>query len=199
MLIRRHDKTIIYYVALLGAVLSVFLTNSLFEKLQEKADSRTAQHNESILQDGAINKLKQASDLSVRMDVVESVTKILADSDLEDKSPSPYISFLTSLPKWQLMVLSIAAGVAGYGIFWSAIWSGVVALYALIRGVYYLIGRLWPKCAAADKSTFVQDGRVTFQRNPDRILPLIIKMIVLLTLTLSLLGVVVWQLTSIHL
>jgi hypothetical protein len=199
MLIRREDKTIIYYVALLGAVLSVFIASSLPKKLREKADSGISRHNESLRQVGAMDKLKHASDFSVQMAMIESVTKQLTAVELEEKTPSTHISFWASLSGWQIVLLAIGAGAAGYGVFWAAMWSGVVTLYVFIRGVYYFIGRLWPNCAAAQKISFIQDNRVTFQRNPDRILPLIIKLTVLITLTLALLGVIVWQLTSIRL
>jgi hypothetical protein len=199
MLIRREDKTIIYYIALLGAVLSVFIASTLPGKLREKTRDRTSCHNESILQAGALDKLKQASELSIQMDVIESVTKQLAAAEVQEKAPSADMSFCSSLHGWQVMVLAIGAGSVGYGVFWITMWSGVVALYTFIRCVYYLIGRMCPTCAAAQKPTKVLDGRIVFERNPDRVLPLIIKLVVLLTLTLSLLGIIVWQLTSIDL
>jgi hypothetical protein len=199
MLIRRQDKTIIHYVALLGAALSVFIASSLPGKLREKADSGTSQRNDSILQVGAINKLKQASDLSVQMDVIESVAKQLTAVEVKERSPQGPISLLASLSGWQVAVLAIGAGAAGYGVFWITMWSGVASLYILIRSVYSLIGLVHPTCAAAKKSTYIVDGRTMFQRDPDRILPLIIKVIVLLTLSLALLGVIVWQLTSVDL
>lgn len=199
MLIRREDKTIIYYIALLGAVLSVFIASTLPGKLREKSGSETAQCDDSILQNGALDKLKQASELSIQMDVVESVTQQLAAVQVQTKTPSANLSFWASLHGWQVVVLSIGAGSVGYGVFWITMWSGVVALYTFIRAVYYLIGRLWPNCPAAQKPTKILDGRIVFERNPDRVLPLIIKLIVLLTLTLSLLGIIVWQITSFNL
>jgi hypothetical protein len=199
MLIRREDKTIIYYIALLGAVLSVFIASTLPGKLREKEDSSVSQCNDSVLQAGAIDKLRQASELSIQMDVVENVTKQLAAVEVQEKSTSPTLSFWASMSRWQVIVLSIGAGAAGYGVFWVTMWSGIVALYTFIRAVYFLIARISPNCPAARKSSKTIDGRVIFERNPDRILPLLIKLVVLVTLALALLGVIVWQMTAINL
>jgi hypothetical protein len=199
MLIRREDKTIIYYIALLGAVLSVFIASTLPGKLREKADSGNSQHNESVLQVGAMDKLKQASELTIQMDLIENVTKQLAAVEIPKETPTAGLSFWSSLHGWQVVVLSIGAGSLGYGVFWITMWSGVVSLYTFIRAVYYLIGRISPNCPAVQKPTKILDGRVVFERNPDRIIPLIIKLVILLTLTLSLLGIIVWQMTSFNL
>jgi len=196
MLIRREDKTVIYYIALLGAVLSVFIASSLPGKLREKADSEASQRNQSGLQIGAMDKLKQASELSIQMDVVESVTQQLAAVEVQKKANSAHLSFWASLHGWQVVVLSIGAGSAGYGVFWVTMCLGVMTLNRFIRAVYYLIGRLWPNCTAVKKSTKIIDDQVVLERTPGRILPLIIKTIVLLSLSLSLLGIIVWQITS---
>lgn len=196
MLIRREDKTIVYYIAILGAVLSVFIASTLPARLRAKNGSQTSCQNESTLHAGAIDKLKQASELSIQMDVIESVTRQLSAAELKDKPPSTPDSFFASLTGWKVAVLSIGAGAAGYGLFWGVMWSGVVALYTFIRGVYFIIGRVSPHCAAAQKPSVIQDGKVTFLRNPDRILPLIIKLVVLMTVTMSLIIVVAWQWTS---
>ncbi len=196
MLIRQEDKTIIYYIALLGAVLSVFVASSLPAKLREKTGQSISCRNDSILQTGAMNKLKQASELSIQMDVIESVTKQLTAVELEEKPVLVHTSFFASLSGWQVAVLAVGAGAAGYGMFWAVMWSGVAALYTFIRSVYYLIGRLWPDCPAAQKPTVILDGRVVFRRNPDRILPLIIKLVVLMTVSLALIVIIAWQWTS---
>jgi hypothetical protein len=199
VLIRREDKTIIYYIALLGAVLSVFIASTLPGKLREKADSRTSQRNESSLQAGAIDKLKHASELTIKMDLIENVTNQLAAVEVPKETPTASLSFWSSLHGWQIAVLAVGAGSVGYGVFWVTMWSGIVALYTFIRSVYYIIGRISPNCPAAQKPTKILDGRIVFERNPDRVIPLIIKLVVLMTLAMALLGIIVWQMTSINL
>jgi len=118
---------------------------------------------------------------------------------MQEQKPATPLSFWGSLSRWQVGALAVGAGAVGYGVFWITMWSGVVTLYTFIRSIYYIIGRISPDCPAAQKPTKILDGRIVFERNPDRILPLIIKVVVLLTLAVSLLGIIVWQLTSINL
>lgn len=197
MLIRREDKKIVYYVALLGAVLSVYFAHSALDKLRKSNYSQSSTQDQSVLQVGAMDKLRQSADLSAQMAMIESVTSQLTAVNKQDTiKPSAQVNFCTSLVGWQVVALMVGVGVVGYGIIFVTMWIGVILLYILIRAVYSIIRRVQPNCAAAARPTFIQEGKVTYLRNPDRILPLAIKLIVLMKLTLALLIVIVWHWTS---
>jgi hypothetical protein len=198
MAIRKQDKMIIHNVALLGAVLSALGAGSLLWHLHEKEHSSSVGQSDFVRQAMAIDKLKQASELSDQLHLAEKMAEGFSVTNIQ-KAPQKD-SFLASLSGGEMTGVVIAAagaaGVVGYGVFWLSMWSGSMALYALVRCSYKIIYCIRPDYAVADKLEVAQNGKPIFQRNPDRILPIAIKLIVLLTLALLMLGIIVWQLTA---
>jgi hypothetical protein len=197
MLIRQQDKAIIHYVALLGTVLSALGAGVVIWNLPEQRQSAIAMQNEASQEASALDKLSQAGIMPEHLHIAKAAAKELTTETVQEM---PVWSFCDSLAIWQLALLSLAGATASaaisYGLIWTTMYIGSVILYIVIRRIYDVIRHLSPTMAATCGQTVTIDGQPVIQRDPTRIIPILIKLIVLMSLTLILLAVIVWQLTS---
>ncbi len=197
MLIRQQDKAIIHYVALLGAVLSALAAGIAIWNLPDQGQYANALKNELNEEASAFNKLSQAGIMPEQLHIAKAAAEGLSPIAAQE---SPVWSFWDSLPVWQLTLLSIASALASaavsYGLIWITMYLGSVLLYIFIRRIYNVIKCISPAMAATCGQTVMINGQPVIQRDPTRILPILIKLIVLMSLTLILLAVIVWQVTS---
>lgn len=197
MLIRQQDKAIIHYVALLGAVLSALGAGFVIWNLPDQGQSAIARQNEVSQEAFAFDKLSQAGIMPEQLHIAKAAAEGLT---AEVTQEMPAWSFCDSLSIWQLAMLSIAGATASaaisYGLIWITMYLGSILLYIFIRRIYNIIKRVSPTMAATCGQTVMIDGQPVIQRDPTRIMPLLIKLAVLMSLTLILLAVIVWQLTS---
>ncbi len=197
MLIRQQDEAIIHYVALLGAVLSALGAGFAIWSMPEEGQSAIALQNEISQENHAFNKLVDAGILPDQITVAKAAANDIASDVVKE---IPVWSFWNSLPAWQLALISVggAAMTAGisYGLIWITMYIGSVIMYVFIRQIYGIARRVSPKMAETCGQTVLVEGQAVIQRDPTRIMPILIKLAVLMSLTLFLLAVIVWQMTS---
>ena len=196
--IRREDKEIIHNLSLLGmlfgAFVGGFLTLHFHRQSQLHHDAATAavQTQSSLVR---LSSNLTAEEVSVAKAAIGQV-----DADIRSAEAVPHDpkSFWLGLSDWGLWGLcagaALAGGGAGYLSLWGAGWLGSIMTYWIIRAVYQMIRKTAPDCPAA-RRTAVSAGS-SFQRDQNRLLPTLIKLVMLLTMALSVLAVVVWYLTS---
>jgi hypothetical protein len=197
MLIRHQDKAIIHYVALLGAVLSALAAGIAIWNLPEQGHSAIARQTEVDQQASAMDKLSQAGIMPEQIYAARAAAEGLST---ETSQEMPTWSFWGSLGAWQLAIVAlagaaIAAGIC-YGTIWSTMYAGSVILYVSIRRIYNVMKLISPEIAATCGQTVMVNGQPVIQRDPTRTLPILIKLAVLMSLTLILLAVIVWQVTA---
>ncbi len=206
MSIRREDKELIYNLGILGslvgACLGVFLTVHLSNRAHEQhqKQSEIQQTNEAIvkLSSATINPEMPALDQSLLKQVQEQMQQ-----EQPDVPKNADQSFWLRIPRWGFLSLCGASGIAGviagFSTVWVTCWSGSVFTYYFIRLIYKAIRKVAPNSKIAQEPTpkkVTTVGSSVFQRNENRILPVVIKLIFLLILVLSVLGIVVWHIAG---
>ncbi|MHC5083570.1 MAG: hypothetical protein ACYTET_06490 [Planctomycetota bacterium] len=204
MPIRSEDKEFIQTLALFGALLGAFVGVIVVVQLSERAHEQYTQQTEYHQTQAAIVKLSEATvnpgQPLVNQEVLEQVQQQIQPQDAEATKPVNE-SFWLDIPRWGYLGLCaggcIGGIIAGFGSLWVTGWLGSIALYALIRLFYKGIRKVAPDCAAAKLGQQSnQDGQLAFQRDDSRVLPTLVKLAFLILLSLGVLGMVVWHLTS---
>lgn len=199
--IRREDKEIIHNLSLLGMLFGAFVGGFLTLHFDKQAHLRlndeaiAAQTHSSLVRLSSNLTEKEASLAQAAIGQVETDVDPVSDEITSEKS------FWVTLPQWGLWSIcagaALAGGSAGYLTLWGAGWLGSLLTYWIIRIIYGQIRTVAPTCAAAHRPALQTRTDCTFQRDQNRFLPTLIKLFMLLTMALSALAVVVWQLTAI--
>lgn len=201
--IRREDKEIIQYLALLGmlfgAVIAVFVLLNQRQQalcqLQNQQQSQMAHQRISMLSNNiSAEQVKLAENL---LDQVHQV-------QINSVPSKPLLnSFWLEMSKPRLLALiglaALIGGASGYVAFGMAGWLGSFFTYWLIRRIYRLIGGAKPTNSVLLPASYLRrDPNDSFiVRDPQRTLPMIIKVLVLLSCLLIAIGTIVWRLTAI--
>ena len=198
--IRREDKEIIHNLSLLGmlfgAIVGGFLTLHFHKQahLRQDAETVVAQTHSTLVR---LTSNLTAQEVSVARAAIGQVQPdVRPDAKVVREEKSLWIG----LPQWGLWGICAGAaligGGAGYLSLWGAGWLGSALTYWLIRIIYRLIRKTAPDCPAARRNTTPVARACTFQRDQNRLLPTLIKLFMLLAMALSVLAVVVWNLTA---
>lgn len=199
--IRREDKEIVHNLSLLGMLFGVFVGGFLVlnwnkqAHLRLEAEAAAAQTHSSLVRLSGNLTDKEVSLAQVAMGQVDA--EVLPEQTEE----GPGENFWSALSEWKLWSIcagaAMAGGITGYLTFWGAGWLGALLTYWTIRAIYGQIRTIAPNCPAASRPTLTAGNTSTFQRDQNRILPTLIKLFMLLAIVLSVLAVIVWQLTAI--
>lgn len=201
-MIRREDKTVVNKLTILGAFLAAGAAAFFLWKYIDTQKSRLSAERANLDRYSAIDNI----DISVlggsKMDLSEAMASQLNSQIQQTHSAIGQMEggFLTSLPAWGVSALCIgAAGIAAmaaYIVLWPSLLTASAILYMFIRMMYRIVRIAAPQSQLAQGCTAIDDQSGQFIRNPHRLLPDVIKVIILLFLGLLLLMVVVWQWTS---
>ena len=204
--IRREDKELIHNLAVLSALLGACLGVFAVIHLSNRAHEQNLRHSEYQETHAALAKLSSPKGVTGELVVDQAVIKQMQEQiQLEEpEAAEPQQSFWLRIPRWGLWGLCGASGIVGavtaFSTIWLTGWAGSVFVYYFIRILYKIIRKVAPNSTAAAKlnlqSQLQNSGQPAFQRNDERILPVLIKLIFLLFLVLSVLGVVVWHLAG---
>ena len=206
MSIRREDKELIHNLALLGAILgaclcvfgTVHLSKRAYEQSQLNSEYQQTHAALAKLSSPAADPEKVIVDQALLKQVQEQIQQ--DEPEIQDANPG----FWLGLPRWGFWGICggscVIGAIAGFSTIWLTGWAGAAFVYYFIRILYKMIRKVAPNSAAA-KSIASTQNRLTeqpaFRRDENRILPTLIKLIFLLLLVLSVLGVVVWHLAGI--
>lgn len=206
MSIRREDKELIHNLAVLGSLLGACLGTFLIVHLSNKAHERDRQITEYQQTHAALAKLSEPKGVPGELVVDPSLLRQMQEQigagrpDAADQTKSVWLR----MPRWVYWGIcgtsGIAGAAAGFAAIWLTGWSGSVFLYYFIRCLYKLIRKLAPNCAAArcvPNPNAPQPGLSASQRDDNRVLPMLIKLLFLLLLVLAVLGIVVYHLAGI--
>jgi hypothetical protein len=198
--IRREDKEIIHNLSLLGmlfgAIIGGFLTLHFHKQAHLRRDAETvvAQTQSSLVRLTSNLTAQEVSVAQAAIGQVQPDVRPDAEEVREEKS------LWIGLSEWSLWGIcagtALIGGGVGYLSLWGAGWLGSVLTYWLIRIIYHLIRKTSPDCPAARRNTSPTATAKTFQRDQNRLLPTLIKLVMLLVMALSVLAVVVWNLTA---
>lgn len=198
--IRREDKEIIHNLSLLGmlfgAIVGGFLTLHFHKQAHIRRDAETAaaQTHTSLVR---LSSNLTAQEVSVTQ---AAIGQVQPDEHADREEADTEKSVWVDLSKWGLWGIcagtALIGGGVGYLSLWGAGWFGSVLTYWLIRVIYRLIRKTVPDCPAANRSVTQAAAACTFQRDQNRLLPTLIKLFMLLVMALSVLAVVVWNLTA---
>lgn len=198
--IRREDKEIIQNLSLLGmlfgAVVGCFLILHFNKQAHLKLDDQTAaaQTHSSLVRLSSNLTEKEASLTEA------AIGQVGADIKPAPEEMTPEKSFWVTLSPWGMWGIcaggALVGGGLGYLTLWGGSWVGSLLTYWMIRIIYGRIRATAPTCAAARRATSYEKNLYTFQRDQNRLLPTLIKLFMLLAITLSILAIVVWQLTA---
>lgn len=203
MSIRREDKEFIHSLSILGAMLGTCIGGFMVMHLSDRAHTRYAEESEQQQTHAALLKLSTATvtpnNPIANKDVLEQVQQQI---NTENRQAEPDKGFWLTLPRWKLWALAGGGGLAGAVTGFSAIrltgLLGSLLIFHFLRLLYAAIRRYAPNSAAAQtlQTKTDESGSEIYQRNDQRVLPMIVKLLFFLLLTLILLTVVVWYLTS---
>lgn len=202
MSIRREDKEFIQSLSILGALLGACIGAFMVMHLSDRAHRRYAEQSEQQQTHAALLKLSTATvtpnNPIANKDVFEQVQQQITP----ESQAHPDKGFWLTLPRWKLWALAGGGGLAGTITGFTAIrltgLLGSLLIYHFLRLLYAGIRRYAPNSAAAQtlKPKPDENGSQVYQRNDQRILPVIVKLFFFLLLTLILLTIVVWYLTN---
>jgi ABC-type branched-subunit amino acid transport system permease subunit len=203
MSIRREDKEFIQSLSILGALLGTCIGAFMVMHLSDRAHRRYAEESEQQQTHAALLKLSTAAvtpnNPIANKDVLEQVQQHISP---DSQQAGPEKGFWLTLPRWKLWILSGGGGLAGAFSGFTAIrltgMLGSLLIYHFLRLLYAGIRRYAPNSSAAQtlKPKPDENGSQVYQRNEQRILPVVVKLFFFLLLTLILLTVVVWYLTN---
>jgi hypothetical protein len=204
MSIRHEDKEFIQSLSLLGALLGACIGCFMIMRLSDRANKLHAEQSEQQQTQAALIKLSNSTTTPnspiASKEVLDQVQQQIRQDTIRS-SDSPK-SFWLKMPRWGLWSLcgvgGIAGAVSGFSAIWLTGWTGSLFLYQFIRLLYAVIRKVAPNSAAARETIPHPDenGSCYYQRNDKRFLPVIVKLFFFLVLSLALLTLVVWHLTS---
>jgi hypothetical protein len=198
--IRREDKEIVHNLSFLGMLFGIFVGGFLVLHWNKQAHIKVNAQADAAYTQNSLVRLsgnlpeKEASLAQAAIGQVEAEAEPAAQEMVIEKN------FWVSLPKsafWGICAgAAIIGGITGYLTFWGASWLGALLTYVIIRAIYGQIRTIAPNCAAASRP--MSEGNTpSFQRDQNRLLPTLIKLVMLLAIVLSVLAAIVWQLTAI--
>ena len=190
-------------MAFVGAVLGACLGPVLILNQSRQAHEKLKEHQQFLDINASVLSINDSpvtlDQLGLSTAAVGGVLNQLqqTESDIQQLENS----FWLNLPLWALAGMclgSCACGVAaGYHIVWLLTWTGSFIVYKFIRLVYklyWLLGNEQPT------QKVQEDGSVNTtmrKRNANRIMPLIIKLIILAVVVITILAFVLCYLTAI--
>jgi hypothetical protein len=179
---------------LFGAFVGGFLMMHCHKQAHLRLDAETAavQTHNSLLRLSSSLSAEEVLVANAAIGQVSPDIEAMADADIHEGN------FWTNLPRWGFWGVCggaiLVGGGAGYLSLWGAGWLGSLLTYWTIRGVYRVIRKTAPDCRAAQLKTVPAGASASFQREQNRLLPTLIKLVMLLLMALSVLAIVVWQL-----
>ena len=174
-----------------------FLTLHFHKQAHHRLDaaSDAAQTHSSLVRLSSNLTAQEASVAQAAIGQVQPDTRV--EGQEEERTEK---SLWVGLSQWSLWGIcagtALIGGGVGYLSLWGAGWLGSVLTYWLIRIIYHLIRKTSPDCPAARRNTSPTVTAKAFQRDQNRLLPTLIKLVMLLVMALSVLAVVVWNLTA---
>jgi hypothetical protein len=205
MPIRREDKELIHNLAVLGAVLGTCLGVFVVAHMSGAAYDQNRQYTEYQQTHAALAKLSSPEGVPGELVVDQTIIKQMQEQ-IQQEQPEAIEkpeSFWLRIPRWGFWGICAGMGIigaiAGFSTIWLTGWVGSLFVYYFIRGLYKVIRKIAPASAVAKSFEYQFRTSVegTIQRDDKRILPMVIKLLFLLVLVLSVLGVVVWHLAGI--
>jgi hypothetical protein len=202
MHIRREDKEAIRCLAFIGAALGACLGPILVLNESRKARDQLSEQQQYLNNNASVLSLDDSpvtlDQLGLSTPAVGQVLEELQQKEAEIVQLEK--GFWITLPLWALAGLGIAGcvcGVAiGYHLVWLISWLGSFALYKFIRTSYKLYWQIGSE-DRADQSEYNPQTESTSRRNAKRIMPVIIKLILLMIIAIMVLGLILYQLTAI--
>jgi len=198
--IRREDKEIIQNLSLLGmlfgAVVGCFLILHFNKQAHLELDDQdaAAQTHNSLVRLSSNLTEQEASLAEAAIGQVGASIEPAPEELTLEKS---FWITLSPLGMWSIFAGgALVGGSFGYLTLWGGSWLGSLLTYWMIRMIYGRIRTIAPACAAARRAVPSEKNLYTFQRDQNRLLPTLIKLFMLLAITLSILAIVVWQLTA---
>jgi hypothetical protein len=198
--IRREDKEIIQNLSLLGmlfgAVVGCFLILHFNKQAHLQLDDQAAaaQTHSSLVRLSSNLTEQEASLAEAAIGQVGAAIEPAPEAMTLEKS------FWVTLSPWGMWSIcaggALVGGSFGYLTLWGGSWLGSLLTYWMIRIIYSRIRTIAPACAAARRTLPSEKNLSMFQRDQNRLLPTLIKLFILLAITLSILALVVWQLTA---
>ena len=202
MSIRREDKELIHNLAVLGALLGACLGVFVTAHLSNRAHEQNQRHSEYQQTHAALAKLSCPKGVPGELVVDQTIIKQMQEQ-IQQEQPEvtdTQQSLWLRIPRWGFIgicgVSCIGGAIAGFSSIWLTGWTGSVLVYFFIRLLYKLVRKVAPNSATAKSISDSQSkgvGMPAFQRDDNRILPILVKLIFLLLLVLSVLGAVVWH------
>ena len=205
MSIRREDKELIHNLAVLGGLLGACLAVFATAHLSNRAQEQNQRHSEYQQTHAALAKLSSPKGVPGELVVDQTIIKQMQEQiqlEQPEAAADTQQSFWLRIPHWGFIgicgISCIGGAMAGFGTIWLTGWTGSVIVYFFIRLLYKLICKVAPNSAAAMSMSNNQANKVgtAFQRDNNRILPVVVKLLFLLLLVLSVLGAVVWHMAG---
>jgi len=189
-------------MAFVGAVLGACLGPALILNQSRQPHEKLKQHQQFLDINASVLKIDNSpvtlDQLGLSTVAVGGVLNQLQQTESEIQQLQQ--NFWVNLPQLTLIgmcVISSACGVvAGYHVIWLIAWTSSMVLYKLIRAIYklhWLLGDEKPTQQSRDKDYPGTNKR----RNANRILPTIIKLVLLIMIAILTLAFVVYYLTAI--
>lgn len=206
MSIRREDKELIYNLGLLGGILGACLSVFLVVHLSNRAHEQNEKHSEYQETHAALARLSSPKGVPGELVVDRTIIKQMQEQIQQEQpeiSQKPKQSFWLRIPRWAFLSICgggcVAGAIAGFSTVWLTCWTGSVFTYFFIRSIYKTICKIAPNSKMAKEQVqkkTTMAGQHEFQRNENRILPVLVKLTFLLILVLSVLGAVVWHMAG---
>lgn len=207
MSIRREDKELIHNLAVLGALLGACLGVFAMVHLSGKAHEQSQKHNEYQQTHAALAKLSSPKGVPGELVVDQTIIKQMQDQIQQEEPEAVETpkSFWLGLPQWGFWgicgISGVGGAVAGFSTIWLTGWTGSAIIYYFIRLLYKVIRKVAPNSnvakSFAPNQQIQTSGYSTIQRDENRVLPTVVKLLFLLLLVLGVLGVVVWHVSGI--
>ena len=206
MPIRREDKEFVQALSLMGALFGACIGMFAVIHLSDLAKETHTEQTEYTQTQAALIKLKTSvvnpSNPISNENVLDQVQQRIPQKPASEAAPQK--SFWIDIPRWGYIGLCgggvIAGAIVGYNFIWLIGWIGSILVLYFIRGVYRAIGKVTPHSAAAGKTQANPDNAASsyayHQRNEDRMLPMLVKLLFLLAFVLTVTAAIVWRLTA---
>jgi hypothetical protein len=203
MRIRREDKEAIRCMAFVGAVLGACLGPVLILNQSRRAHEKLKQNQQFLDINASVLKIDDSpvtlDQLGLSTAAVGGVLNQLQETESEIQQLEQ--NFWVTLPQWTLIgmcVISCACGVvAGYHVIWIIAWTCSFAVYKFIRAIYKLHWQLGGEQPAEQSQEDDSTGTIS-RRNTHRIMPTIIKLILLTMIAIFILAFIMYYLTAIR-
>jgi hypothetical protein len=195
MLIRREDEEFINSLKMFGAIVGAVLSVVFVLGVRNRAVERTTQQREHVQQNAPLLVMAGVEVTSEqRAKPNESVAEFVHNVN-ETRTELSQIErgFWSTLPQNRLIAICVAAGTAGllggYCSVWLLSYIATIATIKLIRSAYRVIWRFKPDFDGGAPSRQEDSGRI--ERDDRRILPGVIKLMVMAFFGLCVLAVAV--------